>query len=48
VSLFKELSPLEFGQFNRAFITMFRIASGDPWPVSPGIMIAGNTNSEIN
>jgi hypothetical protein len=34
VSLFKDLIPLEFGQFNRAFITMFRIASGDPWPVS--------------
>ena len=33
VSLFKDLASEDFGRFNRAFITMFRIASGDPWPV---------------
>jgi hypothetical protein len=36
-SLFKDSSPEDFGRFNRAFITMFRIASGDPWPVRNGI-----------
>ena len=34
VSLFADVAPNDFGVFMRAFITMFRVASGDPWPES--------------
>ena len=34
VSLFGNEAPTDFGNFMRAFITMFRVASGDPWPES--------------
>ena len=31
VSLFADIAPDQFGMFNRAFITLFRIAAGDTW-----------------
>ncbi len=31
VSLFSEIAPDQFGKFNRAFVTLFRIAAGDTW-----------------
>jgi hypothetical protein len=31
VSLFSGVAPEQFGKFNRAFITLFRIAAGDTW-----------------
>ena len=31
VSLFSDLAPDQFGMFNRAFVTLFRIAAGDTW-----------------
>ncbi len=31
VSLFSDVAPEQFGKFNRAFITLFRIAAGDTW-----------------
>ena len=31
VSLFAEVAPDQFGKFNRAFVTLFRIAAGDTW-----------------
>ena len=33
-SLFSLTAPDDFGVFMRSFITMFRVASGDPWPES--------------
>ena len=33
-SLFSYSAPDDFGVFMRSFITMFRVASGDPWPES--------------
>ena len=34
MSLFSSVASDDFGVFARAFITMFRVASGDPWPAS--------------
>jgi hypothetical protein len=31
VSLFADIAPDQFGRFNRAFATLFRIAAGDTW-----------------
>ena len=31
VALFKEMAPSSFGRFNRAFVSMFRIAAGETW-----------------
>ena len=31
VSLFADIAPDQFGKFNRAFVTLFRIAAGDTW-----------------
>ncbi len=31
VSLFADIAPDQFGRFNLAFITLFRIAAGDTW-----------------
>jgi hypothetical protein len=31
VALFKEVAPTTFGRFNRAFVSMFRIACGETW-----------------
>lgn len=31
VALFKEQAPNSFGRFNRAFVSMFRIAGGETW-----------------
>jgi hypothetical protein len=31
VSLFADIAPDEFGKFNRAFVTLFKIAAGDTW-----------------
>jgi hypothetical protein len=31
VSLFADIAPDQFGRFNRAFVTLFRIAAGDTW-----------------
>ena len=31
MSLFSGEAPEQFGKFNRAFITLFRIAAGDTW-----------------
>ncbi len=31
VSLFADVAPDQFGRFNRAFISMFRVAAGDTW-----------------
>ena len=31
VSLFADIAPGQFGKFNRAFVTLFRIAAGDTW-----------------
>ena len=31
VSLFADVAPDQFGKFNRAFVTLFRIAAGDTW-----------------
>ncbi len=31
VSLFASLSPEEFGAFDRSFVTMFRLLSGEAW-----------------
>ncbi len=31
MSLFADIAPDQFGKFNRAFITLFRIAAGDTW-----------------
>ena len=34
MSLFAGEAPTDFGVFMRAFITVFKVASGDPWPES--------------
>ncbi len=31
VSLFASVSPEEFGAFDRSFVTMFRLLSGEAW-----------------
>ena len=31
MSLFADIAPDQFGKFNRAFVTLFRIAAGDTW-----------------
>ncbi len=31
VSLFGDIAPDQFGKFNRAFVTLFKIAAGDTW-----------------
>jgi hypothetical protein len=31
VSLFADIAPDQFSRFNRAFVTLFRIAAGDTW-----------------
>jgi hypothetical protein len=31
VALFKETAPDNFGRFNRAFVSMFRLAAGETW-----------------
>ncbi len=31
MALFKETAPSSFGRFNRAFVSMFRIAAGETW-----------------
>ena len=31
VSIFSGIAPDQFGRFNVAFVTMFRIAAGDTW-----------------
>ena len=31
MSLFSDIAPDQFGKFNRAFATLFRIAAGDTW-----------------
>jgi hypothetical protein len=31
VSLFADVAPDQFGKFNRAFVTLFRVAAGDTW-----------------
>jgi hypothetical protein len=31
VSLFADIAPDQFGRFNLAFVTLFRIAAGDTW-----------------
>ncbi len=31
VSLFSDIAPDQFGKFNRAFVTLFKIAAGDTW-----------------
>ena len=31
VSLFADIAPNEFGKFNRAFVSLFRLAAGDTW-----------------
>jgi hypothetical protein len=35
VAAFGSMVPAEFGAFDRAFVTMFRVLSGDTW-VRPG------------
>jgi hypothetical protein len=32
VTFFGDAAPDSFGAFDRAFITMFRVAAGEPWP----------------
>ena len=34
VSLFADASPLGFGQFEKAFVTMFRLTTDGLWPES--------------
>ena len=41
VSLFANEAPNDFGVFMRAFITMFKVASGDPWPESLVLVLEG-------
>jgi hypothetical protein len=43
VSLFSEIAPDQFGRFNRAFVSLFRIAAGDTWIDSlPMLGLDGN------
>ena len=32
VSVFSETAPINFGSFDAAFLTLFYVAGGDPWP----------------
>ncbi len=31
MSLFSDIAPDQFGKFNRAFVSLFKIAAGDTW-----------------
>ena len=31
MSLYSDIAPDQFGKFNRAFVTLFKIAAGDTW-----------------
>ena len=45
VTLFAAEAPQDFAVFTRAFVTMFRVASGDPWPESLALVLEdGETN----
>ncbi len=45
VSLYSEAAPDAFGEFNRAFITMFRVAAGDTWVEGmPTVLEGGGLN----
>ena len=34
VSIFSASAPVEFGSFEAAFVMLFYVAGGDPWPES--------------
>lgn len=48
VSLFSETDPDDFGAFDRAFITLFRVLAGAPWVESiPFVAPDGSTNFKV-